>query len=88
MAKSKDQQIAGKDIVGLKYFDQLGELLQQLHDVGCERDRAGNRSLHMDQYCMLHLLYMFNPVVTSLRSLQQASPDFSQWVQTQEPPWA
>lgn len=73
MAKSKDQQIAGKDIVGLKYFDQLGELLQQLHDVGCERDRAGNRSLHMDQYCMLHLLYMFNPVVTSLRALQQAS---------------
>jgi hypothetical protein len=38
-----------KDIVGLKYFDQLGELLQQLHDVGCERDRAGNRSLQMDQ---------------------------------------
>jgi len=34
MAKSKDQQIADKDIVGLKYFDQLGELLQLLHDVG------------------------------------------------------
>ena len=27
----------------------------------------------MGQYCMLILLYMFNPVVTSLRGLQQAS---------------
>ena len=73
MAENADKKIKDKDIVGLKYFDQLGELLQQLHDVGCERDRAGNRSLHMDQYCMLILLYMFNPVVTSLRVLQQAS---------------
>ena len=73
MAEESDNKIKEKDIVGLKYFDQLGELLQQLHDVGCERDRAGNRSLHMDQYCMLILLYMFNPVVTSLRGLQQAS---------------
>jgi len=73
MAEKTDKKIEEKDIVGLKYFDQLGELLQQLHDVGCERDRADNRTLHMDQYCMLILLYMFNPVVTSLRGLQQAS---------------
>ena len=73
MAEKTDKKIKEKDIVGLKYFDQLGELLHQLHDVGCERDRAGNRTLHMDQYCMLILLYMFNPVVTSLRGLQQAS---------------
>lgn len=37
------------------------------------RDKAGNRELHFDQYCMLILLYLFNPVVTSLRGLQQAS---------------
>ena len=55
MAKKDDKKIKEKDIGGLKYFDQLGELLQQLHDVGCERDRAGNRSLQMDQYCMLML---------------------------------
>lgn len=73
MPQSPRAEITAKDIVGLKYFDQLGELLQQLHDVGCQRDRAENRSLHMDQYCMLILLYMFNPVVTSLRGLQQAS---------------
>ncbi len=73
IAEETDKKIKEKDIVGLKYFGQLGELLQQLHDVGCERDRADNRTLHMDQYCVLILLYMFNPVVTSLRGLQQAS---------------
>ena len=36
MAEKTDKKITEKDIVGLKYFDQLGELLQQLHDVGCE----------------------------------------------------
>lgn len=40
---------------------------------GCARDCAGNRQLHFDQYCLLILLYLFNPLVTSLRGLQQAS---------------
>jgi hypothetical protein len=61
------------DIQGLKYFDKLGPLLGRLHDVGCERDLAGNRQLHFDQYCQLMLLYLFNPIVTSLRGIQQAS---------------
>lgn len=65
--------IREKDIQGLKYFDQLAPLLARLHDVGCHRDRAGNRSLHYDQYCMLILLFFFNPIVQSLRGLQQAS---------------
>ena len=47
--------------------------LEDLHSVGCEWDRAGNRTLHMDQYMSLILLYMFNPICTSLRSLQHAS---------------
>lgn len=66
-------KIQEKDIVGLKYFDRLAPLLERLHKVGCEGDRAGNRMLHYDQYCMLILLYLFNPVVKSLRGLQQAS---------------
>lgn len=73
MPRAKRAKIKEQDITGLKYFRQLGSLLQELHDVGCERDRAGNRSLHMDQYCSLILLYLFNPIVTSLRGLQQAS---------------
>jgi hypothetical protein len=65
--------IQDKDVVGLKYFDQLAPLLKRLHDVGCEGDAARNRVLHFDQYCMLILLFLFNPVVKSLRGLQQAS---------------
>jgi len=70
--KRKDK-IRESDVTGLKYFDQLAPLLERLHDDGCERDRAGNRTLHYDQYCMLVLLYLFNPIVTSLRGIQQAS---------------
>jgi len=67
------RKIQEKDVRGLKYFDQLGPLLERLHDVGCERDKAKNRSLHFDQYCLFTLLFLFNPIVTSLRGLQQAS---------------
>ena len=67
------KKIQAKDITGLKYFDQLAPLLQRLHDDGCQRDQANNRTLHYDQYCMLMLLYLFNPIVTSLRGIQQAS---------------
>ena len=73
MAGQQRDEIRDRDIQGLKYFDQLAPLLARLHDEGCARDRAGNRQLHYDQYCLLILLYLFNPIVTSLRGLQQAS---------------
>jgi len=60
-------------LVGFKYLDRLFPLLERLHDVGCARDASGNRKLHYDQYCALILLSLFNPVVRSLRGLQQAS---------------
>jgi hypothetical protein len=69
----KRHQIKEPEVQGLKYFKAICRLLTRLHDVGCQRDRAGNRLLHMDQYISLLLLYMFNPLCTSLRSLQQAS---------------
>jgi hypothetical protein len=79
-AKAKSQpkrgtkkKIEQRDITGLKFFDQLAPLLERLHDDGCQRDHAGNRTLHYDQYCMLLLLYLFNPIVASLRGIQQAS---------------
>lgn len=62
-----------KDIVGLKFFDQLLPLFEQLHDEGCQRDKAGNRQLHYDQYCLMVLVFLFNPICSSLRALQQAS---------------
>jgi hypothetical protein len=69
----KRHEIKEHELQGLKYFKALSGLLEKLHRVGCERDRAGNRLLHMDQYIALLLLYMFNPLCSSLRSLQQAS---------------
>lgn len=62
-----------RDIHGLKYLDKLLPLIDRLHDDGCERDKAGNRKLHYDQYVMLLLLAMFNPATRTLRALQQAS---------------
>jgi hypothetical protein len=69
----KPPALREQDVRGLKYFDQLTPLLGRLHDVGCQRDAAHNRSLHFDNYCLLVLLFLFNPIVTSLRALQQAS---------------
>jgi hypothetical protein len=73
MAGKKREDVREEDVTGLKYFDKLAPLLARLHDVGCQRDKAGNRTLHFDQYCLLVLLFLFNPVVRSLRAIQQAS---------------
>jgi hypothetical protein len=61
------------DLHGWKYFRRLTPLLTRLHDAGCQRDQAGNRTLHYDQYCTLILLALFSPLARSLRALQQAS---------------
>ena len=73
MARKRKPRIKEEDLHGFKHFKLLVPLLEQLHDNACQRDRAGNRKLHYDQYTALILLYFFNPIVTSLRGLQQAS---------------
>lgn len=73
MSQRRASKITDSDIVGLKYFDRLMPLLERLHDVGTQRDRAGNRQLFFDHYCAYLLLFLFNPIVTSLRGMQQAS---------------
>jgi hypothetical protein len=73
MAGKRRDDVREEDVTGLKYFDKLAPLLARLHEVGCGRDKAGNRKLHFDQYCMLVLLFLFNPVVRSLRAIEQAS---------------
>src|SRR5271166_1989089 len=73
MAATLRTPIQEKDLQGLKYFKVLGPLLQHLHDDATARDRAGNRVLHFDQYACLLLLFFFNPIVKSLRGIQQAS---------------
>ena len=69
----KRHKIKEHELQGFKYFKAISKILESLGDVGCDRDLAGNRILHMDQYVSLLLLHMFNPICTSLRSLQQAS---------------
>ena len=70
---AKREKIKEKQLQGFKYFKAISGMLESLHQAGCQRDRAGNRQLHMDQYMSLLLLYMFNPICTSLRAVQQAS---------------
>lgn len=71
--ESLKPSIQSRDVKGLKYFKVLQPLLTRLHDIGADRDKAGNRKLHMDQYCTLLLLWLYSPIVDSLRGLQQAS---------------
>ena len=69
----KRHKIKDHEVQGFKYFKPISRMPERLHDAGCDRDRAGNRDLHMDQYISLILLYLFNPICSSLRSVQQAS---------------
>jgi Transposase DDE domain len=73
MAHPRRPDLREKHIQGLKYFRALGPLLEPLHADATARDRAGNRQLFFDQYAGLLLLTFFNPIITSLRGIQQAS---------------
>lgn len=71
--RAKDPKIDERCLKGFKYFKPISRLLSRLHEAGCERDRAHNRTLHMDQYIALILLSFFNPICNSLRGIQRAS---------------
>jgi len=72
MATEKGE-ITENGLQGFKYVKLLGKLLGELHGVACQRDRAHNRDLHMDQYMSLLVLSFFNPVNESLRGIQRSS---------------
>ena len=73
MAPPKKPKIVEKDVGGFAKFQQVFKMLEGLHGHACERDPAGHRKLFYDQYIALILLYYFNPILTSLRGIQQAS---------------
>ena len=73
MGMPRREPVTEEQLQGFKYFKKLLPLLDRLHGCGCRRDRAHNRVLHYDQYLALILLFFFNPVVTSMRGLVQAS---------------
>jgi len=58
---AKKQEFTEHDMQSLKHFRSLRKLLVSLHGVGASRDKAGNRELFMDQYCVLVLIWLFNP---------------------------
>jgi hypothetical protein len=57
MSKREKSKLRDSDVVGLKSFDRLMPLLE--------------RQLFFDPYCAYILLFLFNPLVDSLRGLQQ-----------------
>jgi hypothetical protein len=73
MGLPRREAITDQQLQGFKYFKKFLPLLDRLHDQATGRDRAGNRTLHFDQYIALQLVFFFNPIVTSMRGLVQAS---------------
>ena len=73
MGRPRREEIREEQLQGFKHFKLLTPILERLHENACQCDRAGNRILHYDQYAALILLYFFNPIVTSLRGIQQTS---------------
>lgn len=57
----------------MKQLRHVAGLLSGLHTAGCDRDKAANRELHLDDYVLLILLYLFNPMIDSMRVLQKVS---------------
>src|SRR5438105_4803909 len=62
-----------KDVRCLSHLRRMLPLLERMHEVGCARDTAGNRELFFDDYGKLVLLYLWNPLIDSLRVLQQVA---------------
>jgi hypothetical protein len=67
--RKKKEAIEPSDLVGFKPLKKFISLLEPLHSV----KQHHNRDLHFDQYASLILLYFFNPIMTSLRGIQQVS---------------
>jgi len=73
MSPEAEKTLDTKKLCGIQRLKHLLPHLASLHHVGCERDVAGNRDLHFDEYVTLVLLYMMNPLIDSVHVLQQAA---------------
>jgi hypothetical protein len=67
--KRKRDKIPESALRGFKYFKVLSPILERLHSENTHH----NRELYFDQYIAMLLFYFFNPIVTSLRAIQQIS---------------
>ena len=73
MGERAEREIVIGDLQGIKQLRRIAGLLATLHEVGCDRDKADNRELHFDDYVLLILLYLFNPLIDSMRTLQKVA---------------
>lgn len=78
MADRRPQREAKADpapipLQGQRLIQPVLHLIERLHDVGTERDHAGNRTLFFDQYAATLLMYFCTSALGSLRALQQAT---------------
>jgi hypothetical protein len=71
--KSSTPELTIDDLRSMKQLRRVAKLLSFLHEAGCDRDKAGNRELHFDDYVLLILLYLFNPMIDSMRTLQKVA---------------
>jgi len=69
MGRKKKPPLEEKDLQGFKYLRGFFKSLKQFHCVNDHR----NREFYYDQYLSLILFYFFNPILTSLRGIQQAT---------------
>jgi hypothetical protein len=67
--RHKKNPIPENVLRGFKYFKVLSPILKRLHSENTHH----NRELYFDQYIAMLLFYFFNPIVTSLRAIQQVS---------------
>lgn len=70
---AKDRTVGIEQLRGFTQLSRVAKLLSHLHDNGCERDKASNRELHFDDYVLLILFYLFNPLIDSMRTLQHVA---------------
>src|SRR5579862_1264548 len=73
MAEPEHPPVTIDQLHGMKQLRRVAALLSGLHLAGCDRDKAHNRELHFDDYVLLILLYLFNPMIDSMRCLQKLS---------------
>lgn len=70
---TKKPPIKESELQGFRDLRAMRGLLERLCGIGAERDKAGNRKLFMSDYCLLVLMWLYNPVIDSLRGLQQTT---------------
>ena len=68
MAKQQAKPLKPRDIQGLKYLDRLMPLLDQLHEVGCQRDKAGNEKVRVERNDAISYLFRGKVAAESSRA--------------------